>query len=282
MRWPVGLLLGLGLLAAGCHSCEPVESELRAREHDVSELRDELTRLQGLNDSLEHELQAVRQNSSAKISPELAAQTYGVRCITLGRQTGGYDNDGSPGDEALQVVLEPHDPDGHIIKAPGSLEVQALEITPEGLKRPLSSWLVPPDQLRRDWRSGLLSTAYFVLLPWKNWPSFDKLRVVARFTLPDGRVFEADRDVLVHLTAPALRKPFPGDPSEPLPPPTGEPETPLPPPRKLDPPAPDTPKGPALVPPPTPAGSPPAAPWQGPPAGPLTGAVQVLRPVPLQ
>jgi hypothetical protein len=267
MRWPVGFLLGLGLLAAGCRTCEPVESELRAREHDVSELRDEVTRLQGVNDSLEHELQAVRQNSSAKISPELAAQTYGVRSITLGRQTGGYDNDDCPGDEALQVVLEPHDPDGHTIKAPGSLEVLALEIAPEGLKKPLSSWLVPPDQLRHSWRSGLLSTAYFVVLPWKNWPTCDKLRVVARFTLADGRVFEADRDVLVHLTAPALRKPFIGEPPGTTPP---EPDTPLPLPRKLD------------QPPPMPSGTTPAALWQSQPAAPLAGAVQVLRPIPLR
>jgi hypothetical protein len=269
MRWPVGFLLGLSLLAAGCRTCEPVESELRAREHDVSELREEVTRLQGVNDSLEHELQAVRQSSSAKISPELAAQTYGVRSITLGRQTGGYDNDDCPGDEALQVVLEPHDPDGHTIKAPGSLEVQALEITPEGLKKPLSSWIIPPDQLRRAWRNGLLSTAYFVILPWKDWPSCDKLRVVARFTLADGRVFEADRDVVVHLTAPALRKPFPGEPGE-LPglaPP--EPETPLPLPRKLEP-------------PPMPGGAAPAALWQSQPAAPLAGAAQLLRPVPLK
>src|SRR5437868_2369465 len=101
MRWPVVLLLGCGLLAAGCHNCDLVESELRSREQDVCELRGAVSRLQATNESLHRELQAVRQCSAAKITPELASQTYTLKCITLARQTGGYRNGDGPGDEAL-------------------------------------------------------------------------------------------------------------------------------------------------------------------------------------
>src|SRR5262249_20843784 len=140
--------------------------------------------------------------SAAKITPELASQTYALKCIQLTRQTGGYDNDGVPGDEALQVVVEPCDPDGQAIKAPGTLDVQALEITPEGLTRLPPSWQFPPDQLRRPCATGSLHPAYFVVLPGKNWPTCARLRVVTQFPLPDGRVFEADKDVAVRLQQP--------------------------------------------------------------------------------
>jgi hypothetical protein len=270
MRWHVAMLLGWGLLAAGCQHCERdlVESELRHREDDVHELKSEVCRLQACNDGLQRELQAVRQTSSAKITPELASQTYVLKSVDLARQTGGYDSDGVPGDEALQVVLEPRDPDGQAIKAPGTLDVQALEITAEGLKRPLSSWHVPPEQLRRTWRSGFLSTAYFVVLPWKNWPTCEKLRVVAQFTLADGRVFEADKDVVVHLQQPGGHSPPPA-PDAPAGP-ALDPEPPLPAPRKVDPPPPEPVKTTA------------AGLWETLPAAPLAGAVQVLRPVPIK
>ncbi len=90
------------------------------------------------------------------------------------------------------------------------LVVQALEVDSQGLKKPLSSWMVPEEQLRRNWRSGLLTTGYFVVLPWQNPPTSEKLRVVARFTLADGRLFEADKDVTIHLPAALHQRTIPG------------------------------------------------------------------------
>ena len=81
----------------------------------------------------------------------------------------------------LQVFVEPRDGDGHTLKAPGTLTVHAFEITTEGLKKPLCSWEVSANESRRSWKSGLLSTGYSLVLPWKVWPSYDKVRVVAQF-----------------------------------------------------------------------------------------------------
>src|SRR5258708_13808285 len=94
---------------------------------------------------------------AAKPTPEAAAQIYGLKDIALGRGTGGYDDDHQPGDEALQVVLEPRDTDGHTIKAPGTMYVTALEIRPEGTKVPISSWEVPPAKLPKPWKTRFLS-----------------------------------------------------------------------------------------------------------------------------
>src|SRR5262249_11214394 len=125
--------------------------------------------------------------------PERCIPGYPVRSLTLGRGTGGRDDHGLPGDEALEVVIEPKDPEGNATRAPGTAIVQVAEIGPDGIKRPLSSWDIGQHQLQQSWKTGLLTTGYVLVLPWKVWPSTEKLRVTVQFRLADGRLFEADR-----------------------------------------------------------------------------------------
>jgi hypothetical protein len=117
--------------------------------------------------------------------------------ITLGRGTGGVDDDRLPGDEALQLVVVPRDEDGNPVRIVGTLYVTVWEITPSGVKIPLSSWEVNSLDLRRTWRSGLLGSGYFVLLPWKKWPTQERLRVAVQLGLADGRLYEADKDISI-------------------------------------------------------------------------------------
>ncbi len=162
------------------------------------------------------------------------AAFYPIRSLVLGRQTGGVDDASGCGDQALQVIVEPRDADGSSIKVPGSLIVQVLEVSPEGVKRPLSTWEVSADQLSRSWRSGLLSTGYVLTFPWKMWPSTEKLRVTVQMRLADGRLFEADRDVTIRLPPLSQRRILPPDPLI-VPPPTINPkDAPLPQPRQLE------------------------------------------------
>src|SRR5262249_32858127 len=176
--WGMLPLACIVFLAGGCRQNRDLtEAELRSKERDLYTLRDELSRSEAFNEALRREVVSLRGGSTANLGPGAAGQSYAVTTVTLGRQTGGYDADDIPGDEALQVLLEPKDPDGHTIKAPGTVEVQAFEITREGLKVPISSWKVTADQLRRSWRSGLLSTGYSLILPWQVCPSTQTLRV---------------------------------------------------------------------------------------------------------
>jgi hypothetical protein len=262
------LLLG-ALLLPGCRShTELLESELRAKERDLRELREEMGRLEGHNEALQREL-ATGYQGSWRLNPEVASHTSSLRRISLGRGTGGYDQDHQLGDEALQIVLEPRDSEDHVIKAPGTLYVTALEINTEGIKTPFASWTVPPDQLRKSWKSGFFTVGYVLVLPWQTPPHQEQVRVVVRLETPDGRQFETDRDVRVVLRPEILRErsPLPFSPS---------PVTPLPPPRKLDIPPQDP--GPSL---PTPATWVPNEPgtWQAPT---LQGAAQLCRPVALE
>ncbi len=209
-RTVFAMLAWSACVLAGCshQNCDLLEAELRTREDKLYELQAQLQQAQGCNQALQQELMALRQSPACKITPELASQLYTLKDIALGRLTGGIDEDNCPGDEALQVVVEPRDCDGQSIKAPGALHVTALQISARGTKSPLSSWDVDPNQLRKSWRGGLFGSGYYVVLPWKIWPTSPTLRVVARLQLTDGRIFEAEKDVTVHLTAPGPGKPF--------------------------------------------------------------------------
>jgi hypothetical protein len=203
-RYLFSQLVALFLLAVSltsCRNCDLVEAELRTKENEIRELRAELHRLEPAGDMFPRETLPV-PSAPVPVPPavsEYARSMYGVKEVVLGRQTSGYSDSGCPEDEGVQAVIEPRDVDGHAIKAPGTVYVEVLQISPEGLKIPLSSWNVSPDSLRRTWKSGLLSTGYYVVLPWKTKPTSSRLRVVARFILPDNRVFEAERDITIHL-----------------------------------------------------------------------------------
>ncbi|MBI3822188.1 MAG: hypothetical protein HY289_05855 [Planctomycetes bacterium] len=190
------LLLPLITASAGCRNkTDLVEMELRTREQLYREVLSQQQSSEARMLALQLEIEALRKGS--KISPEQAASTYGLKRIVLGRATGGFDNDGLPGDEVLQVVVEPRDYDDHAIKAPGTLQIIALEITPQGVKLPLCTWDISNEQLRQNWKQGLLSTGYTLMLPWKQFPAHEQVRVVVRFVTPDQRVYEADKDIKV-------------------------------------------------------------------------------------
>jgi hypothetical protein len=240
-----------------------LENELRARDVQLRELLNEMGRSEARGAALRHEVDALRQG--AKILPEHAGAFFGLRRITLGRGTGGLDDDTLPGDEALAIFIEPRDTDEHIIKVPGSrLTVHVVEINHQGLKFPFCAWEFDPEKTRQSWRESLISTGYYLKIPWKDFPRMENLRVIVRMILPDERVFEADKDIKVRLV--------PGksvSPVFPVPPEMG------PPPKLMPDAAPELGPPPALLPGPElapPPGAAPARHWQ--PTGRPKAAVQ--------
>ena len=298
MRWSVALCLLaiLAVCATGCRNSDKVESELRAREQDVSTLRDELDRLEGTNQLLHRELAAVHGLPGPTGVVEKPSEPYPVRALVVGRQTAGRYRETCGGDDGLIVILEPRDCDNQAIKAPGAVTVAAWELPDEGPKRLLAVWEVSPDELRRSWQNGLFTTGYRLVLGFRTWPSTEKLRVAARFRMINGRMFEGDRDITIRLPPANLRRTPPVPVPPPVPAPTPAPgrtlpapipERPVPqvlPPPKVEPAKPG--KGKKEVPPPPdppPSKLPPPKESEGPILirGQKQPPVRLLRPLPL-
>ena len=213
-------------LSTGCKSTKRydlIEAELRTRERELADARAQLDQSRNL-------LRAYEASQHRGAPAPGGGVFLPVKEIAIARGTGGVDEDGNPGDEGLLVVVVPRDEDGSAVKVPARVIVAAWEITPAGLKNPIGSWNVPAEKLRPTWKSGLISTGYFVPLPWQTLPSTDRLRVAVRLVTTDGRAFEADRDVNVRPPHPprgnVLPYPqpaVPGVPTVPVPPGTRQP-----------------------------------------------------------
>jgi hypothetical protein len=243
MRPAAILCCALSLLpaAAGCRNTrgELVEAELRTKERMLREAREELERTRLVNEALEHEFIRRQQGCPP------GAGTSGVlppKDITLANGTGGLDEDLKPGDEALMVVVLPRDEDRNPVRAVGTLTVTAWEIMPGGVKVPLGTWEVNSTDLRKTWKSGLIGSGFFVTLAWTRPPTQERLRVAARLVLPDGRTYEADKDVNIRPLPGAAPPPIEKMPSLPVPAPEPGPGPPIPdpPPAVILPPVPST------------------------------------------
>lgn len=219
--------VGVALVCAlsGCIGAEArrnqelLEADLRSQERHIQEMKEDLDRKEGVIHNLDVEVERA-QMAAVRGKPEggeSAPVVNVVKDIVLGRLTGGVrQNPKALFDDALQVILEPRDVDGDAIKAPGSVHIDLFEITPQGLKTPLSSWDISHRELRRLWNEPLIGgPSYRSTLPWKALPTTEKLRVVVRFTTLDGKLFEAEREFSIKLpdgivTRPGLPVGIPG------------------------------------------------------------------------
>jgi hypothetical protein len=257
-------------LLAGCKTnnrYDVIEAELRTRERELSDTRAALDQSRNL-------LRAYEASQARRaVVPTGGGPFLPVSKVEIGRGTGGVDEDGAPGDEGLMVVIVPRDEDGSAVKVPGRALVAAWEITPAGLKNPIGSWDISSDALRRTWKSGFISTGYFVALPWQTLPSTDRVRVAVRLVTTDGRAYEADRDVSVRPPFAALNNVLPY-PSSPIPgsrPPV--PTVPVPPPGSGS-----QPLYPEAPPPGVPSAIPPGA-EELPPPAPVSRGARLLPPI---
>ncbi len=215
-----------GTLATGCKPnkrYDLIEAELRTKDKQLAEAQAALAQSRNLNRAYEQS----RGLPGDYMAPPAAltsgaGSSYPIREISLGRGTGGVDDDGLPGDETLMLVVVPRDADKSEVKVAGRLQVLAWEINPQGIKSPIGSWDIPADRLRTTWRNGLMNTGYFVSVPWQTYPTTDRVRVAVRLTTTDGGTFETDRDISVRPLVQALPRasvpvmqqpaPIPGSP----------------------------------------------------------------------
>lgn len=236
------VIAGCGIVCLLLPACSPnkrydlIEAELRTRNRELADTRAALDQARNLNQAY-----AQQQCQSGQPAPDPTTPAYiPLKEITLARGTGGVDEDGVPGDEGLMVVILPRDGDGSAVKVPAKVQIAAWEVTTAGIKNPIGNWELPAEKVRPTWRSGFISTGYFVAVPWQTLPCNEKVRVAVRLTTLDGRAFESDKDIIVRVggarnpspePAPQPTPHTPKGPREPLfpdPLPPGTEELPLP------------------------------------------------------
>lgn len=204
-----------GALLGGCATRgnrDLLEARLRTQEDRIAQLRSELTQAHQARDVARAEAEQLRTAASSAgergLLPEQSTALASLQGIRLGELlTGGLDQDGLPGDDALAMLLVPHDSDGELIKIPGSLEIELLDLTQSDSQRLVGQWSFSADQSAEFWHRGFVGHGYRLVLPWQSVPASDELVVHAKFTTIDGRTF--DTTATVTIVPPSMPGPPP-------------------------------------------------------------------------
>lgn len=182
---------------------EAVEAQLRQQQDRADQYVRELSQVRQELDVARQEADLLRRqmaDSGGQALPaEFTESLFRVQRLQFNSlMSGGRDRDGQPGDDVLVAVLTPVDEHGDLVKLPGSIELEALDLTrPEG-ERQVGKWTFDAAQSRELWKSGLFSAGYQVEVPWQRPPS-EELLLLAKLTTADGRQFDATQPVKVEL-----------------------------------------------------------------------------------
>lgn len=199
-RWLVCLILGLG----GCARCDLVEAQLRFQTERTQFLEQSLAERDAELHWLRSEVNKRPETETALAtltSPAAEAQfqILALSRITLGMTSGGKDLQRDGRDDAIQLLIVPHDADGDAFKCPGRVAIALYENLSNGTRQVVGSWHMDAAQLRKQWHSSLIGNGYQLVLPWTTPPSSAQLTAEIRFVTLDGRPFETKMDFTVSL-----------------------------------------------------------------------------------
>lgn len=125
-----------------------------------------------------------------------------MRIVLNSRLTGGYDEDGQPGDEAIMVVVEPQNSAGEYVPLPGDLSVVVIDPQSSEPMRELARWEFDASETVPWMKKSLLGRGVHLQLPWPNQPpSSERLKLFVRYRTPTGDELIAQREVRVDLVA---------------------------------------------------------------------------------
>ena len=149
-------------LIAGCASgrnVEILESRLTAQQDKLLEAERELAEARREIQSLQDTLVATRKDAARK-GRSLAIGPQPAKLAFHSLLTGGIDEDGQPGDEAIRAIIQPVSEDGGVIRSEGRLDVELLDVTAPSDRRVKGHWSYAGQDLRELWASGLFSTGF--------------------------------------------------------------------------------------------------------------------------
>ena len=161
-------------------------------------LRKQVQTLQDENDRLEAQLAGARAAETRAEQPDVEADEDAFLFVTdrieFGRLTGGFDEDpDQPGDELLQVYVQPVDQFGDEFKAAGTFTVTAT--TDDADSRQLGQWTFTAAEAADSWRNRFTIYGYVLDCPLDGIDYRGDIVVRAEFTESlTGQTFDAKTD----------------------------------------------------------------------------------------
>jgi hypothetical protein len=162
--------------------CRPNTANIALRKENQA-LKDRITSLERQHTADIASMAAMRGEPNttepAIVNPDRLPLLFTTTDLKIGRLTGPATFDsGKPG---LKVQISPQDDTGDVIKASGTMIVEATD--PEHSPEPLlGRWVFEPADLKDKWISSMFVYAYILSCPWEGTPPAVKsVRVKVRF-----------------------------------------------------------------------------------------------------
>jgi hypothetical protein len=193
----ISLPLVLLCLVAACNTVpgpKYQDAERRALQGDerIAQLEAEIGQLDERIQDLKTQAQALSGYDEQARRDQLVVP---VR-IAFERMSGGYDDDGTPGDDGLMLYIQPIDRDGHVIKAAGTLDVRLFDLSNPPNAIEITRYHFDPENARKLWYGRLMTNHFTVKCPWPPDGPPKHKTVTARAVFTDlltGESFEAQQ-----------------------------------------------------------------------------------------
>jgi hypothetical protein len=185
------------LASAGCGGT-PSAANTELRKQNQS-LQDQVATLQRQHDADVAQIQAQQSGHAVPTLPEdRLGELFTTHGIELKRLTGGASLEGGTTyDTGLLVAVVPTDEQGQPLKAAGSFEIDAFDLSsPQPLK--VGHWTFTSEQARQAWLGMAFQYNYVLRCPWQQPPTHANLTLKVTFTdALTGRQFTSQTQVTV-------------------------------------------------------------------------------------
>ncbi len=158
---PVTIILAgcLLVIAAGCGNAGSRAStakEIKTLKQEKTQLTRQIEQSKSETERLKEHIQAL-----SALPPEARLEYIDrLQRIKIAGYTNLYDKDKDGRKEKLIVHVQPIDLDGDIIKTAGAVDVQLWDLNKEQGQALLGQWHIEPNDLKKLWSSGFLTTSY--------------------------------------------------------------------------------------------------------------------------
>jgi len=183
-------------LLAGCESApitkNPLAEKVDKLSREKRELMSHIEHIESVNKDLQKQITTLHGLEDDVKLKDLCD----IQSIRITKYTNLFDKDKDGTMETLIVYIQPIDQDGDIIKAPGDVHVQLLDLDKDKAPTLLGKWHITPSKLRKLWFSALLKTHYRMTfaVPERVKTFEEPLTVTVTFTdYLTGKVFEEQR-----------------------------------------------------------------------------------------
>lgn len=133
------------------------------------------------------------EQQSYEEAVDLPTEARVTHIVLNPRLTGGLDFNGAPGDDGLNVVIEPRNQDDVFVPLAGKVSLVLLDPRQEGEAARVARWDLPPDEVQRRIKTDeATAPGIHLKLPWNALPpSHEDLLLFVRYETLDGRQVEA-------------------------------------------------------------------------------------------